>query len=409
MEFAYDYYLLASKEPRIAASDVGKTARMAVARLALGDFPLQQNPLQGLIDPNKVISPEIAFETLSTLAIQDQFPPSFQPLGCCYLRGTGTSINPVQAVFWLRKSAEEHNDSIAYFHLADLYGKGLKDHIEINVPLALNYLNKSAEMGYTEAQYRMGMISFHGEYGVRKDDCAAANWFKRASSHAESTWMLSLMAGLTDQNELELQYQKRAASLGHVVAMRVLGEKYLKQLEIPYLSVLMQQEYLEEALKCLHMAGDANDTASLVLLGKTYNNCTKTKLQFSTASNHQQTLPTPSNTYSSFCDDDEEEGDSRFQCEEDEKNLAIECFERASRLGDIDATVYAAEAWYEQKQYAAALELFQKAASEGNVLARFFCARYCIEGYGGSPLDPERGFQVIGFFFHAYQRFNRLF
>ncbi|CAO3645736.1 unnamed protein product [Mucor fragilis] len=403
MELAYDYYLLASRQTKIAHNKIGKTARMMVARLALGYTPLvQEDPtlLQSLILSNKAISAEAAFDLLSTLAIQDQFPQAFQPLGCCYLNGTGTQVNPMQAIFWFRKSAEELNDSIAYFNLADIYGSGLVQGVPVDIPLALSYLNKSADMGYTEAQYRMGMIYLQGEYGVCVDERTAANWFKLSASksHAESIWMLSQMAGLINQSELELQYQKTAASLGHVLAMRVLGQKYLKQLDVPFLNALMQQEYLEEALKYLHMAGDAGDTESLVLLGKTYNNCTKTKIKFSaTNTNQHHNLPTPSNTHSSFCDDedDDEEGESRFQCEEDEKNLAIECFERASVLGDIDATVYAAEAWYEQKQYAAALEFFEKAASQGSVLARFFCARYCIEGYGGSQLNPEKGFQEL--------------
>ncbi|KAL9546706.1 hypothetical protein PS6_007515 [Mucor atramentarius] len=404
MELAYDYYVLASKQTKIAHNKIGKTARMMVARLALGYIPLiQENPtlLQNLAMSNKTITAEAAFDILSTLAIQDQFPQAFQPLGCCYLNGTGTQVNPLQAIFWFRKSAEELNDSIAYFNLADIYGSGLVPGVPVDIPLALSYLNKSADMGYTEAQYRMGMIYHQGEYGVRIDERTAANWFKLSASksHAQSIWMLSQMAGLINQSELELQYQKTAASLGHVLAMRVLGQKYLKQLDVPFLNALMQQEYLEEALKYLHMAGDAGDTESLVLLGKTYNNCTKTKIKFSVNSTNQHhNLPTPSNTHSSFCDDDdddEEEGESRFQCEEDEKNLAIECFERASSLGDIEATVYAAEAWYEQKQYAAALEFFEKAASQGSVLARFFCARYCIEGYGGSQLNPEKGFQEL--------------
>ncbi|KAI8639391.1 hypothetical protein BD408DRAFT_272249 [Parasitella parasitica] len=405
MELAYDYYVLASKETKIAQNRIGKTARMMVARLALGYIPLVQGDptiLHGLISSNKAITAEAAFSMLSTLAIQDQFPQAFQPLGCCYLHGTGTLVNPLQAIFWLRKSAEEHDDSIAYFNLADIYGSGLVQGVPVDLPLALSYLKKSADMGYTEAQYRMGMIHLGGDYGVRMDERAAANWFKLSASksHAESIWMLSRMAALIDQSELELQYQKTAASLGHVLSMRVLGQRYLKQLEVPFLNALMQQEYLEEALKYLHMAGDAGDTESLVLLGKTYNNCTKTKIKFSaTNTNHHHNLPTPSNTHSSFCDDDDEqddeEGESRFQCEEDEKNLAIECFEKASALGNIDATVYAAEAWYEQKQYAAALEFFEKAANQGSILARFFCARYCIEGYGGSQLNPEKGFQEL--------------
>lgn len=411
MDLAYDYYLLASKETRIAHDGVGKTARMMVARLALGYIPpIQTNPmsLQTLFNANKTISAQEAFEILSTLSIQDQFPQAFQPLGCCFLNGTGTKVNPLQAIFWFRKSAEEFEDSIAYFNLADIYGNGLVQGVPTDTKLALSYLNKSADMGYTEAQYRIGMIYLTGEYGVGVDERTAAKWFKLSASksHPESIWKLSQMAGLINQSELELQYQKKAADVGHVLAMRILGQKYLKQLDDPFLNVLLQKEYLDEALKYLHMAGDLGDTESLVLLGKTYNDCTKTRIKFSAAQNQNQHLPTPSNTQRSFCGDDEEgesefqcesdeeEGESKFQCEEDEKNLAIECFERASDLGDIDATVYAAEAWYEQKQYAAALEFFEKAAGQGSTLARFFCARYCIEGFGGSQLNPEKGFQV---------------
>lgn len=396
MEYAYNYYLLASKEPKLTNNKIGKIARMMVARLALGFIPpIQNNP--ELLEPlfNKTISAMEAFELLSELSIQDQFPQAFQPLGCCFLNGTGTDVNPLQAIFWFRKSAQELNDSIAYFNLADIYGSGVVPGVSVDIQLALSYLNQSADMGYTEAQYRMGVIYLEGEYGIPMDERKAAHWFKLSASklHVNSIWALSQMAGRINQTELEIQYQKKAASLGHVLAMQVMGEKYLKQLiQTPFLNALAQQEYLEEALKYLHLAGDAGDTKSLVLLGKAYNNCTKTRVKFSACSPEQYHLPTPSDTHSSF--DDDEEGESRFQCEEDEKNLAIECFERASALGDIDATVYAAEAWYEQKQYAAALEFFEKAASQGNALARFFCARYCIEGYGGSQLNPEKGFQV---------------
>lgn len=396
MEYAYNYYLLASKEPKILNNKIGKIARMMVARLALGLIPpVQNNTL--LLEPlyNKTIDAVEAFEILSNLSIQEQFPQAFQPLGCCFLNGTGTDVNPVQAIFWFRKSAQELNDSVAYFNLAEIYSSGAVPGVATDIQLALSYLGQSADMGYTEAQYRMGMIHLEGDYGIPVDERKAAHWFKLSAAklHANSVWALSQMAGRIGQTELELEYQKKAANLGHILGMRVIGEKYLKQLvQTPFLNALTQQEYLEEALKYLHLAGEAGDTMSLVLLGKAYTNCTKTRVKFSACSPEQYHLPTPSDTHSSFGDD--EEGESRFQCEEDEKNLAIECFEKASALGDINATVYAAEAWYEQKQYAAALEFFEKAASQGNVLARFFCARYCIEGYGGSQLNPEKGFQV---------------
>jgi TPR repeat protein len=364
---------------------------------------MQTNPtlLQSLFQSNKTISPEACFEILSQLSIHDQFPQAFQPLGLCYMNGTGIEQNPLQAIFWLRKAAQELNDPIAYFNLADVYMNGAQG-IPSDIQLGLSYLRQSADMGYTEAQYRMGRIHLEGEYGVNVDERTAAQWFKSAASqlHVESIWSLAQMAGQIQQLELQLQYQKKAASLGHIISMRVLGTWYLKQLvESAFLNALVQQEYLAEALKYLHMAGDAGDTASLVMLGKAYTSCIKTKVKFSASSSPTKEqlhhLPTPSDTHSSFDEnEDEDEGESRFQCEEDEKNLAIECFESASALGDIEATVYAAEAWHEQKQYAAALEYFEKAADQGNVMARFFCARYCIEGYGGSQLNPEKGFQV---------------
>ncbi|KAI8375077.1 hypothetical protein EDC96DRAFT_497811 [Choanephora cucurbitarum] len=388
MEHAYDYYLFASKQTKIVHNNIGKTARMMVARLSLGYIPpAQANPLllQALLASKKTISEQSAFGMLLTLATQDCFPQAYQPLGCCFLHGKGTSIDPEQAVSWFKKSAEELNDSIAYFNLADIFGSGLVSGISVDITLALAYLRKSADLGYTEAQFRMGIVYLQGEYGVRVDERAAANFFKLSASksHAESVWMLSQMSSMIGEHELELQYQKQAASLGHVLSMRVLGQRFLKQLDASFLNNAMQHEYLDEALKYLHMAGESGDIQSLILLGKTYNNCLNTKIKFST-SHH---FPTP--------DDSDDEGESRFQSEEDEKNLAIECFEKASNLGSIDATVYAAEAWYEQKQFAAALEYFKKAANQGSVLARFFCARYYIEGYGGSPLDPEKGFQEL--------------
>lgn len=373
---AYEYYNLASKDTRIANTDVGKTAKMMVARLALGDLPnIQNNPsiFQILLNSSDItiITAHMAFEQLFTLAVEDQFVQAFQPLGSCYLYGHGTEINPSQALVWLQKAAEEHNDPIAYFHLSYLYKTSE------NKTLAFDYLNKSAVMGCTEAQFQLGMVYLHGDndFITDKNECTAAIWFKRAASnsHSQSAWTLSEMASRIHQDELQFQYQESAASFGHVLAMRIVGQHYLNQLD----DVPNQNECLEKALKYLHTAGDANDVESLVLLGKTYIHGTKTRVR--------------------FCNNTDEE-DSLFQSEEDEKALGIECFTRASELGDLEATVYAAEAWYEQQQYAAALELFEKAANQGHALARFFRARYYIEGYAGCPCNPEKGFQVKSYF-----------
>ncbi|CAO3675937.1 unnamed protein product [Rhizopus stolonifer] len=390
-ELAYDYYLLASKVPGIAQSKTGMTARLMVARLVIGYIPTTnqkvlrtlENAIQS--DYSKATSIEEAFEMLFNLAVEDQFILAFEPLGFCYMNGLGTESDRMQALIWFQKAADGSKNGTASFRLYEIYSR----RVPADIPLALQCLRQSADLGYTEAQYRMGMIYLRGDFGLLPDDRAATEWFKHSASqlHAPSIWTLSQMAGSIGQDELKWQYQKSAASLGHVASMRELGQHYLKQHAVPFVSILVQQDALEQALHYLHMAADTDDIESLLLLGKTYANLTKTQLKFSISSNN---LPTPND---SVCDDDE--ADPRWQSEEDEKALAIQCFERASDLGSLDATVYAAEAWHEQQQYAAALEYFQKASSQGHVLARFYCALYSIEGFGGMLIDYENGFKEL--------------
>ncbi|KAI9260151.1 hypothetical protein BY458DRAFT_516707 [Sporodiniella umbellata] len=391
-ERAYKYYLLASKVPGIFQSKTGMTARLMVARLVIGYIPAaNQKALRNLentiqSDYTTAVSLEEAFETLLKLAVEDQFILAFEPLGYCYMNGLGIESNRMQALIWLQKAADGSKNGAACFHLYEIYS----NRVPVDVLLALQYLRQSADLGYTEAQYRMGMIHLRGDFGHLQDDRAATEWFKLSASqlHAPSIWTLSQMAGLIGQEDLKWQYQKSAASLGHVASMRELGQHYLTQHAAPFVNILVQQETLDQALHYLHMAANADDIESLILLGKTYNSCTKSRFKFSTLQNH---LPTPDD---SQC---EEEVISQWQAEEEEKLLAIPFFEKASALGSLDATVYAAEAWHEQKQYAAALEHFQKAASQGHALARFFCARYSLEGYGGVPKDQEKGFKELLF------------
>lgn len=185
---AYDYYTLASQDPRIADTKVGKTARMMVARLALDDLPVAPSIDQQFKET--IVNAKMAFEALFTLATEENFILAFQPLGTCYIYGNGTEINLDQALFWLQKSAQ-HNDSAAYFHLAQLTD---------NETEAFEHLTKSAEMEYTKAQFKLGMAYLHGEYGVCKNKYTAISWFKRTSSTSKLT-------------------NKLVASLGHDLAM----------------------------------------------------------------------------------------------------------------------------------------------------------------------------------------------
>ncbi|KAI8891444.1 HCP-like protein [Backusella circina FSU 941] len=394
MNLSYEYYYAASKEPKLLVTKTGKTAKMMVARLSLGYIsPSRSPPIHVAVDSNVTISSSEAFDILFTLVTQDNFIFAYQPLAWCYLNGKGTPINMTQGLFWFRKAADDLNDSNAMLNLSEIY---CSIGVHSNLEMAKTYLCKSAELGCPEAQYRMGIMFLEGKYGMPINEPEATRWFRKAAenSHVESLWILSEISNKTGEDENELQYQKSAAALGHVLAMRTLGQKCLALVTCSFIDALLQKEYLDEGLKYLHMAADSGDTESLVILGHAYSSCIKTGVEFT---NHvdQSYLPSPSDTYSLGGGKDDEDMRSRWQSEEDEKKLAIECFEQASALGDLNATVLAGEAWHEQKQYAAALEYFEKASARGSVVARFFCARYCIEGHPGSPQNPEKGFQEL--------------
>src|SRR6476620_6546839 len=86
-------------------------------------------------------------------------------LGLRYLDGKDVPKNPVEAVKWFRKAAEQ-NLAKAQFNLAVGYynGEGVaKDPVE-----AVKWYRKAAEQNLAEAQYNLGVGYYNGE-GVAKD------------------------------------------------------------------------------------------------------------------------------------------------------------------------------------------------------------------------------------------------
>lgn len=77
-------------------------------------------------------------------------------LGILYRDGLGVPASEHQAAIWFRRAAEQDLDR-AKFKLAELYEKGK---IARSIPLAMQWYERLAEVGYIVAQYRLGMMYY---------------------------------------------------------------------------------------------------------------------------------------------------------------------------------------------------------------------------------------------------------
>lgn len=68
--------------------------------------------------------------------------------------GNGTEINYHDALYWFRRSADEINDKDSMFKVAYMFEKGLGT--DVNLSMALQYNEQSANYGHVEGQHKMG-------------------------------------------------------------------------------------------------------------------------------------------------------------------------------------------------------------------------------------------------------------
>jgi len=121
-------------------------------------------------------SPE-AIETVKTKA-EDGDSESQLYLGLMFVSGMGVKEDPLAAVNWLRKSAEQGN-ALAQFYFGGCYLDGVKG-LAKNDAEAFKWIKKSAEQGNIDAQAQLGLLYKLGR-GVAKNDVEAFKWYKKAA------------------------------------------------------------------------------------------------------------------------------------------------------------------------------------------------------------------------------------
>jgi TPR repeat protein len=104
-------------------------------------------------------------------------------LGLCYVNGTGTPQNKVEATKWYRKAANQ-GYPMAQNNLGSCYheGEGVpKDEVE-----AVRLFQESAEQGNVIAEGNLGFCYANGS-GVPKNQAEAVKWYRRAAEKGNVT------------------------------------------------------------------------------------------------------------------------------------------------------------------------------------------------------------------------------
>lgn len=120
---------------------------------------------------------QAAVQAWRPLAAQGDTKAQFW-LGSMYYRGQGVPRNVPVALRWVRRAAELGNVE-AQAALGSLYFFG-DDQVPANDREAQRWFRMAAEQGHPEAQVGLGNMYFLGR-GVVQDEAAAAKWFRAAA------------------------------------------------------------------------------------------------------------------------------------------------------------------------------------------------------------------------------------
>lgn len=102
-------------------------------------------------------------------------------------------------------------------------------------PVRFQRLMQSAQQGDLEAQYKLGVILFHGLNGLRgdKDEEEALKWFRGAaeSGHSGAQYYMGEilqygLAGVEQDAKQAMEWYQRSADQGHLLAQTMV--KHLK-------------------------------------------------------------------------------------------------------------------------------------------------------------------------------------
>lgn len=134
---------------------------------------------------------------------------------------------------------------------------------KINIPLAINYLNKAAELGLNEARYQLGVIYSDGK-NLPQDLNQAVKWFTLAAEHDFVPAKFALSTLYFHQKEF-----KKASKLLHELAELDIAEAETNLADL-YLSGKEGVKDVKKAIELLTRAANKGDRLAQYRLGELY-------------------------------------------------------------------------------------------------------------------------------------------
>jgi TPR repeat protein len=171
---------------------------------------------------------DAVWQTVANILGSPERPDDQFVYGMRHLGGNGVKKNPVEAVKWFRKSAEQ-GYSQAQYYMGVCYetGKG----VPLDAAQSVAWYRKAADQGNPAAQVSLGFDYLFGK-GIEKDVAAAFAWFTKAAdqgnAHAEFYLGYCYMNGAgVKSNAIEAaKLYRLAADKGHAEAQWQLGNCY---------------------------------------------------------------------------------------------------------------------------------------------------------------------------------------
>ena len=169
-------------------------------------------------------------------------------IGYLYECGFGVEQDYAAAMEWYEKSADLGN-STAIYNIGYLYYYGFG--VEQDYAVAMEWFKKSADLGYSDAMSHIGTLYDCG-YGVEQDYEAAMEWYEKAADLGNSDAMsyIGVMYvigdGVEEDYAAAMEWFKKAADLGNSDAMEVIGFLYEEGLGVEQ-DLAKAQEWYEKA------------------------------------------------------------------------------------------------------------------------------------------------------------------
>ena len=183
-------------------------------------------------------------------------------LGLSYYKGEGVEKDYTKAVHWFKKASEQ-GDADAQLHI----GRCLEETNASNEDIVVAY-RKSAEMGNPEAMCFLGEWYQYGEKGLTVDIQESFRWWKKAAEigYYQAQYKIGdcydFGKGVTEDKKEALKWFKRSASKDYIPAVYVLGLCY------HYGNGIRKNK--REALKYFRRAANNEYAAAVCMIGEYY-------------------------------------------------------------------------------------------------------------------------------------------